>query len=331
MATVVVSAQWALWGVEAGDSGNRQLACCSGAIGPHKFAEVVLRYSPDTLYSRSQVTIGWLRDTLLRGLIAVGIYDRVVSEAALDLPAVPLTAVDAHGRAVTQTNLYCVLFSDIARHDVSCPALYEAFSTVRLPAESRKPVIADLAIRPGLAQAPGEFALRIAALLLNGRPVCVFGAEHLTVTERLRFLDSVASLLPYGMRAMPSAATWASRTSMHWFRLFFATAPRSREQDVAVTWEQAETVGVADCSCAAYLSWLQADTAQWIGHLAVAVQPMGFAPADVWLLLSWAGTEAPGATAPTRPRTPIVSIGLAAVVAGLLLAALLVIAEVAGR
>ncbi|HMH92336.1 MAG TPA: hypothetical protein VK586_14775, partial [Streptosporangiaceae bacterium] len=266
MATITLRVQWALWGTEAGGSGYHQLACSAGEISRDAVDWVVTRYLPGTPHagphSWPQVTIGWLRDDSLGDCLAVGIHDRAVPDAAGP------GAVDAHGRTVTRARLYYVRFPDAARSRVSYSDLYEALSAVRLPAASPEPVRADLAVRPGPAPAPAEFALRVAALLLSGYPVCVLGAEDLTVTERLGFLDAVASLLPYGMRARLSVSTWAGSTAAHRFRLFFAAVPRSGAEDIAVAWDQAGTVPNAGGACAAYLSWLREDTVRRVEQLA---------------------------------------------------------------
>ncbi|MCT9931459.1 hypothetical protein N5079_14660 [Planotetraspora sp. A-T 1434] len=73
------------------------------------------------------------------------------------------------------------------------------------------PNIEDIAARVGLE------AISAAALLLTDEPVCVVGGEALPWLERLRFLDTVFSLLPYGMRTRLSASTWTSSTAGRWW------------------------------------------------------------------------------------------------------------------
>ena len=45
-----------------------------------------------------------------------------------------------------------------------------------------------------------DLAVRVAPLLLTGVPVCVLGADETSMLERLRFIDTVMGLLPYGFR-----------------------------------------------------------------------------------------------------------------------------------
>ena len=83
-------------------------------------------------------------------------------------------------------------------------------------------------------------AMRVAALLLTSRGVCVLGADDADAGERLEFLDDVMSLLPYGMRSRLAGATWASSTAYDLnLRLFFADA-RRRGNDHVVFWHQPE-------------------------------------------------------------------------------------------
>ena len=55
----------------------------------------------------------------------------------------------------------------------------------------------------------GELAVATTAALLLSGPVSIIGAGASTLEERLRFIDAVAALLPYGCRTGYSAATWS--------------------------------------------------------------------------------------------------------------------------
>ena len=81
--------------------------------------------------------------------------------------------------------------------------------------------------------------MRVAPLLLTGRPVCVLGAEGTSHLERLEFIDTVMGLLPYGFRSRMTAATWTRATNRnHRFRLYFSSAPRADEPDQVVIWNE---------------------------------------------------------------------------------------------
>ena len=71
----------------------------------------------------------------------------------------------------------------------------------------------------------GAVVATTVALLLSG-PVSIIGSEGTTIHERLRFLDAVAALLPYGYRAWYTATTWSDSSVRHRIRLAFATRPR---------------------------------------------------------------------------------------------------------
>lgn len=59
-----------------------------------------------------------------------------------------------------------------------------------------------------------------AAALLSGR-VVITGAGQVPVEQKLLCLDAICGLLPYGVRATLSAATYARGTGLHGIRLFF--------------------------------------------------------------------------------------------------------------
>ncbi|WP_330307951.1 MULTISPECIES: hypothetical protein [unclassified Streptomyces] len=74
-----------------------------------------------------------------------------------------------------------------------------------------------------------DWAAGVAALLLGNRQVAITpspGKALPDVTDRVRVLDAVCSLLPYECRAWLSAATWTG-PSQHDLRLFFASAART--------------------------------------------------------------------------------------------------------
>jgi hypothetical protein len=308
MASVMVTAEWALWGKKAGDIGYHQLDCSAGKISSENFDQVITRYSPGTPESLPQVTISWLSDKSQANYLAIAIHDRV-HPAGRPGPrprAAEPAPFDAHGRETVRTSYYCVPFADVAEHGVSYRAMYEAFRAEPLPRDLRAPVTVKLAAGPDSSAAtPADFALRVAALLLAGKPVCMLGAGHLTVTERLGFLDTVASLLPYGARTRLSASTWTSSTYQnHRFRLFFAGQARNRD-DHLVMWDQAGTVPVTDPVAGAYLAWLSADPRRRIAQLARALQPMSFTGSDAALMLARIGAaeEQTPTQLPGRPPT----------------------------
>ncbi|MFF3956292.1 hypothetical protein ACFYY1_24140 [Streptomyces sp. NPDC001890] len=98
---------------------------------------------------------------------------------------------------------------------------------VRTPAAE----LADTVDRLGF-----EWAAGMAALLLDGHQLVITpppGGAVPDVAERVRMLDAVCSLLPYGCRAWLSGATWAGKAE-HGLRLVFAAAARTGQQEVAL-------------------------------------------------------------------------------------------------
>ncbi|MBO2454407.1 hypothetical protein J4573_45480 [Actinomadura barringtoniae] len=73
-------------------------------------------------------------------------------------------------------------------------------------------------------------AMVVAAMLLEG-PVTIIGGDGLDPDRRLRFLDAVAALLPYGWRTRFTASTWFRGGSPH-IQLVFAQHSRGKGYDL---------------------------------------------------------------------------------------------------
>ena len=177
---------------------------------------------------------------------------------------------DAVGRAIVFVRLFCVRYADMAEHAVSYQDLVQAAYQVQLPARAAPPVTLTLPDRPSALPGRGghrKLAERVAVLLLARSPVCVLGADDLPVADRLRFIDTVMAMLPYGLRATMSAATWAASTSQQLkLRLFFAGAPRAGALladgrpgtgDRLVQWTHPEAIKVTDEAALLYQDWLK--------------------------------------------------------------------------
>jgi hypothetical protein len=111
---------------------------------------------------------------------------------------------DNLGRPITFTTYFCLPYQQLAGASAGYHELYEALSCQRLPARDGQPLRITVTPSSLLSPAIDSMATRVAALLLTGRPVCVLGAQETTLSERLRFIDTVMGLLPYGMRARMS-------------------------------------------------------------------------------------------------------------------------------
>ncbi|QXJ21210.1 hypothetical protein AGRA3207_002042 [Actinomadura graeca] len=210
-----LEAEWALWGLPAdGGAGYAVLARSDGRLRGAHFEKIITRFSPgtpDTDGALPRVTIG-----------------------AVDISKVPHLAVALQtprpvqeGQGVT-TRLFVFPYSVLSSEPVGYLGLYRHLAaadlpesgtgspvTVRPPALDTTSVAADLQeLGPGPAFA--------ATLLVRDQNVCVVQAESTSLDERLRYLDAVAALLPYGYRARLTATTWANSATRHPFRLFFA-------------------------------------------------------------------------------------------------------------
>ena len=283
--TVPITAEWALWGKERSDAGYRVLACSDGTIGIENFDEVLTRYSPGTLEFLPQVTISWVADKENRHYVAIAIHDR--ADRAL---------YDVSGRAVVMTSYFCVPYNELAAGAVSYYAMYDHFRAATLPVAHRARIQAALPVA-GAAGRPDGFAMRAAALLLTGKPVCILRADGLDVSQRLMFIETVMSLLPYGMRSRFSASTWASSTFQeHRLRLFFASARRQADDHVMV-WGQADHARTGHIYADDYLVWLREATEDRINRLTQDTEQAGFRQADILKMLERMGV-APSSVAP---------------------------------
>jgi hypothetical protein len=284
---VAITAEWAYWGKTASDRGYRLLDCSEGNFGPDNFIEVLTRYSPGTLDRLPQVTVSWSRSRSERTYVAIAIHDR--AEHGL---------YDADGREIVFTRYFCVPYEDLAAGTISYLAMYGEFSKFALPVPDRAPIQTALATHPPGGPGRGQ-ALRVAALLLTGQPVCIVGADRVDLLERLQFLDAVVSLLPYGMRCRLSASTWASSTlQTHKFRLFFAGAPRparDRQQvDLVVEWGQPAATPIGHPYADDYLEWLQGEVQQPAVRLAAQKQQIDFTQSEILKMLETVGIPADG-------------------------------------
>jgi hypothetical protein len=295
----VIAAEWALWGKEAHETGYHVLQCSRGELSEKDFSETIARYSPGELDELPQYTVSWIpgarRDP---EYVAIAIHDHA--------PADPRShdgrsRRDAVGREIVFIRLFCLRYAELAEHVLTyrgqAPGyqdLFNAVAGIQLPAGHTAPVPVTLPAEPlpvigrGLLR---EQAEQVATMLLTGRQVCVLGAGDVSVVDRLRFIDTVMAMLPYGLRATMSAATSASSTSPDLkLRLFFARAPRaggrlasgpSRAEDFLVEWRASDKIDLGDEVADLYLTWLADVQGHAQAMLAEQVIPARFAAADI--------------------------------------------------
>ena len=305
---VAVTAEWALWGKGARDAEYRLLACSDGQVGETDFIDQITRFSPGSAETWPQVTVsGFLLDQAA-DYVALAIHDTVDRRH------------DAAGREIVYTRYFCVPYMELCAGRAGYQDMYNAFARFWPSDQERS---AKKFVLPAVGQPHQSFplpgprrflAMRVAALLLTGRPVCVLGADGAGTSERLAFLDSVMSLLPYGMRSQLAGATWASSTAYDLnLQLFFADS-RRRGNDHVVSWQQPDLGPIGDPYADQYLHWLNRGIQQPEGVLAAVTEPMGFDQPEVVRMLhrldiSYAKPPSSAlAVAPPSPATVIASV-----------------------
>lgn len=293
----VVDVQWALYGKDAGASGDRVLACSAGDLAMVNFADAISRFQLGALHRLPQVSVSYAQPVKPgSGYLALAIH-KPADDGQV--------ALDEDGRPVTYTNYFCLPYGPLAAGGVTYQAVHEAVQDLRLPAANGATLRVTIAARPWPPPVIDPLALRVAALLLTGRSVCVLRAQHVPVAGRLGFIDTVMSLLPYGFRAKMTAATWTRATYRdHRFRLFFSDAPRGSERpDHVVSWDHPETAVITpqDGVAHEYLTWLEDTLIEPMARLNRLTEARGFGDAPVRNAVSL--VTKPAAKAVTEPAT----------------------------
>ncbi|WP_406252778.1 hypothetical protein OH786_19145 [Streptomyces atratus] len=146
---------------------------------------------------------------------------------------------DGTGRPSYTWRLLLLEWRAASRAGVTWTALDRAVA--QAGSEPDRPDASPAAVRTSAAELADtvdrlgfEWAAGMAALLLEGEQLVITappGRALPGLDERVRMLDAVCSLLPYGCRAWLSGATWTGRTE-HDLRLVFAASARSGQQEV---------------------------------------------------------------------------------------------------
>jgi hypothetical protein len=256
---VTVPVEWAWQGKAPGDRGYRLLAHSTGDISAGNFAEILDRFVPGTLERLPQITVSYVPGGDSSGYLSMAFHE----EAAGSL--------DRLGRDVTFTRFFCMPYRQLANGAVSYRAICQAFERRRLPDAPDAPFEVELSCPPATIPGDAARALPVIELLLTGNPVCILEAEATSMAERLAYIDTVMSLLPYGMRAEMAAATWTSRTyRKHRYRLFFSDTPRGAAEsgfdDHLVRWRPDQMV-ITRASKTKVPGELGAEYRQWLQHV----------------------------------------------------------------
>ncbi|MCD0453293.1 hypothetical protein LO762_29530 [Actinocorallia sp. API 0066] len=217
-----VPVEWAEWGKRPDGRDYGVVGHSVGALSSANFHRLLTRFSTGSADQPPVVSVNGTSSTGWMGL--------AIQENTPEL--------DHVGRVIKRTRYFC-LHLDRLEHPVTYRELHRAVAGIyQLPAD-RRPLRLSLApLDPDALAAElyeQEQAITTAALLLQSEPVIrIVGADHMPWQERLRHLDLVAALLPYGMRPTLSASTWVRSTTETEIRLAFADA--ARPGVTALTW-----------------------------------------------------------------------------------------------
>ncbi|MGH3262805.1 MAG: hypothetical protein ACRDNS_12485, partial [Trebonia sp.] len=293
-AAVELAAEWALWGKQSAETTYRVLACSAGDLTAWDFTETVMRYAAGMSDRLPQYTVFWVPgSTGDTEFVGIAIHEHA-SYSQHDAR----THYDASGREIVYTRLYCVRYADLAEHRVTVTELRDAVERLQSP-DDTAPVTLRVAARssrwpagPGSAVAAApQLAELVAALLLTTRPVCVVAPDVVPAPERVAFIDEVLSLLPYGLRASLSAATWVSPTAQGLkFRLFFASTRRDDgERTHHVMWDRRtlpQSLEPGSETADQYLDWLRRAGPRAKHLLSDDTAPLRFSNPDVRRLVA---------------------------------------------
>jgi hypothetical protein len=278
--TIPVVAQWALEGKQPDGEDYRILACSVGDLNRRHFADALGRFQLGELNTLPQVSVSYARLAEPPGssYVALAIHWYATEDQR---HADGVSQRDNQGRPTAYTSYFCLPYQRLAEAAIGYRAMHEALHPVTLGVADGPPIQVPIAMPKSRTPAANDLAVRVAPLLLTGRPVCVLGAEGTSLLERLEFIDTVMDLLPYGFRARMTAATWTRTTNRnHRFRLFFSGAPRAGEPDYVVTWaDHPDLVSVPDREAGEYFDWLQDNIGQ-LAHLTDLTSELGFSPKD---------------------------------------------------
>jgi hypothetical protein len=255
---ITVRAQWALHGKVLDDEGYHVIACSNGDLSKANFHDAISRFALGALETLPQVSISYLQPATRSpggGYLALSIHWFAENGQRY---ADGVLRFDNQGRHTAFTSYFCAPYAVLTAEGITYLDMYRAFGAVTLPAKDGPP--RDVTLPAGTQQVPAidGLAMRVAPLLLTGVPVCVLGADETSLDDRLRFIDTVMGLLPYGFRARMTAATWTRATNRdHRFRLFFSSEPRKSEKpDHLVTWGEPELTRIPGGDAGHYYRWL---------------------------------------------------------------------------
>ena len=292
---VLAQAQWAVWSKFPGTRDDYAVvAASSGLFSRSEFDRLVRVFTPGNPITEPG-TAGSLPWVILS---RVGVSGELYLAVSVQ-EATP--GKDGIGRPISRTDYFCVPYARFwskpsadapTSRPVSYLGLHAAAVSQKLPSEGDGPPVA-LAVDPldavALARSirhdfgeSGEWSVAATAAALLAGPVTITGPGLPDVMSRLRFIDAVSALLPYGYRPYLTAATWSDAGADQRFRMVFAN--RASDESLRAQWKappQLPAGGTAE----KYLGYLQRvlgrgdndeQLALLIEHLAADGEPRRF-------------------------------------------------------
>ncbi|GAA0930210.1 hypothetical protein [Streptomyces thermoalcalitolerans] len=280
-------ADWAVWGKEPRTNSGYRILAAHPPGRSADFNSAVLHWSPGTPAYGDQlpwITIGCT--TAPDGLRTIGVF-------LLDAT----DSVDRANRRIHQVTHFAVPYEEVhaaglgwwalaraALQAVPRPADPGAGPAV-LPFEAGDRLLTRISrlVTPRVSESIVWMAAA-AAYLLDG-PLVVTGARGWKPLELLLVLDTIAALLPFGMRSTLSAATCTSSGSEVPMRLYWGTATGSPGQ-TGLSWGSGEPdLGALSPPARSYhdlliRSWAEHGSERVLRHLADAGEPLDIAAPD---------------------------------------------------
>lgn len=272
----LVSVEWALYDSTPGREQPRLLGYSTGRLGEQNFIDAISRIQLGTTPAPAQVVVSTLKGENREDgrYLALAIHEYA-----------PGGKAGQPGQRAEQTRYFCVSYGRLAAAGIGYQAMYQALHATPLRRHAGPPL-------PVSVEAPGllipeitPLAAEVAALLLTGSPVCVLGADAVSVPDRLAFIDTVMALLPYGLRSTMTAATWIHPVKDLSFKLFFTSERRTRHPgDHVVTWGAKASRAAIPAEpgyARGYYDWLTETVGRLTTGLSGITSPVGFGRRDL--------------------------------------------------
>jgi hypothetical protein len=289
-AAVTAPVQWALYDSTPGREDDPVLGYSSGGLSRANFLDAISRTELGATPDPTQVVVSCLK----RGK---GPDDRYLALAFHGSSG----TTSQSGLRARRTRFFCVGYDRLAQAGIGYQAMCAALWDIPLPGTPEGLPLTVSFTAPALLSPRVEpLAVKAAALLLTGRPVCLLGARSVSVPDRLAFIDAVMSLLPYGLRSTMTATTWIDPTKDQApsFKLFFSSDRRPRHpEDLVLTWGQPDhgSIPARPAHARAYHDWLTEAVGRTTSRMAELTEPIGFGRPDLVIqALTQAGLPSDG-------------------------------------